>query len=264
MPVITLTTDFGTADPFVGLMKGVILTIAPQVTMVDLSHEVSPQDIMAAGLVLEAALDYFPAGTIHIGIVDPGVGGERMPIAVKTEHYLYVGPDNGLFTAVMAADGVDHAVALTNRKYHLDPVSDTFHGRDIFAPAAAHLANGEPLENLGNSIRPHRLQLPEPWQVDDNLELHVLHIDRFGNVVTDLRVERFNEWLNQTPREQVAIEVNDITILGVVNTYSETHSHRPLAYIGSVDRLEIAMRDGHAADELNINKETVIRLARQP
>lgn len=263
MPVITLTTDFGTSDPFVGLMKGVILSIAPKASIVDLCHEVAPQNVIAGALALEAALGYFPDGTVHVGIVDPGVGSERLPIAVKTKRYTYIGPDNGLFTAVMERDGLEQAVALTNDKYHLAAVSSTFHGRDIFASVAAHVANDTSLKKLGNPVEPHMLQLPEPWQVGDDLELHVLHIDRFGNVITDLTAARLDQWLDKTPREQVVIDVNDITIAGVVNTYGDAHAHRPLAYIGSTGRLEIAMRDGHAANELNLNTETVIRLARE-
>ena len=164
---------------------------------------------------------------------------------------------------MISRDELVEAVALTKDKFHLATVSDTFQGRDIFAPVAANLHQGAKLKQMGEPVEPRRLQLPEPWQVGNDLELHIVQVDRFGNLITDLTEARFDEWLGQTPREQVALDVNDITIHGVVNTYSDRHEHRPLAYIGSLGRMEIAIRDGRAADELGADQDTVIRLARQ-
>ena len=258
--VITLTTDFGTADPFVGLMKGVILSLAPQVTIVDLSHDVPPQDIAAGALVLDTVLGYFPRGTIHVGVVDPGVGSGRTPIALQTDEALFVGPDNGLFSAVLAHQQPCQAVALTNRRYHRHPVSATFHGRDIFAPVAAHLANGVALCDLGALIEPTIIPLPEPWSVGDALELHVLRIDRFGNLITDLTAPRFADWLNGAPEANVALQVGNRWIKGLVRTFTDVESGAVLAYFGSTDHLEIAVRDGHAAETLEATRETLIHL----
>ena len=260
--IITLTTDFGTADPFVGLIKGVILGIAPQVTLVDLSHEVPPQDIAAGALVLDTVLGYFPRGTIHVGVVDPGVGGGRTPIAIQTEEAIFVGPDNGLFTAVLARQEQHQAAALTKRQYHRHPVSQTFHARDIFAPVAAHLANGVALTDLGPLIKPTVIPLPEPWSVGDALELHVLRIDRFGNLITDLTAQRFADWLNGAPAIEVALQVGNCWIRGLSRTFTDADSGAPLAYFGSTDRLEIAIRDGNAAEALEASRETLIQLRR--
>ena len=142
MAIITLTTDFGPASHYVGLMKGVILNIAPSSTVVDFAHDVPAHKIIAAAVVLESLLGYFPHGTIHVAVVDPGVGSKRHAVAVQTQNHFWVGPDNGLFSAVIQRDSLIQAVRLTNAKYHHPPVSDTFHGRDIFAPVAAHLATG--------------------------------------------------------------------------------------------------------------------------
>ena len=147
-PIITLTTDFGLRDPFVGIMKGVILSICPSARLVDLTHEIEPQDVLGAGLALEAALPFFPDGTVHLAVVDPGVGSTRRPIALRARGQYLVGPDNGVLT--LALQGARWAaVALTAREYRLAEVSRTFHGRDVFAPAAAYLAAGVPLERLG-------------------------------------------------------------------------------------------------------------------
>lgn len=260
--IITLTTDFGTADPFVGLMKGVILGIAPDVTIVDLSHEIPPQDIAAGALLLDSAVDFFPRGTIHVAVVDPGVGDRHTRIAVQTDEHVYVGPNNGLFTAVLARQEPRAAVELTDSRYHHWPVSDTFHGRDIFAPVAAHLANGVPLAKLGPPVEPISLPLPEPWAVGDALELHVLRIDRFGNLITDLTHARFVAWLGNTLTAKVALQVGNTWIKDLAKTFSDVESGTPLAYFGSAGRLEIAVRDGNAAQTLGASRETLIQLRR--
>jgi S-adenosyl-l-methionine hydroxide adenosyltransferase len=167
-PIITLTTDFGARDPWVGIMKGVILGICPAARLVDLSHVIGAQDVLDGALCLEAAVGFFPRGTIHLAVVDPGVGGTRRPMALQTGGQCYVGPDNGLFSLALERDGGRvEAVELTAREYRLSPVSRTFHGRDIFAPAAAHLASGVPLERLGRAMTdPVRLVLPSSRHED--------------------------------------------------------------------------------------------------
>lgn len=258
--IITLTTDFGTADPFVGLMKGVILGIAPQVSIVDISHEAPPQDIVAGALLLDSTVGQFPDGTIHVAVVDPGVGDPHTRIAMRAGEEFFVGPNNGVFSAILARGRPRSVVALTNSEHHHHPVSDTFHGRDVFAPVAAHLANGVALSRMGPQVEPVTIPLPEPWAVGDALELHVLRIDRFGNLVTDLTRQRFDEWQGEAPKGEVALQVGNRWIRGLARTFSDAESGAPLAYFGSTGQLEIAVRDGHAAQMLEATRETLIQL----
>jgi len=188
-PIITLTTDFGLADGFVGTMHGVILGICPAARVVDLSHGIAPQGVQEAAFVLAAAVPFFPAGTIHVVVVDPGVGSERRAIAVQTDHTFYVAPDNGVLSEALAQDELVVAVHLNRAAFWLPVVSHTFHGRDIFAPVAAHLACGVPLRELGEPIN-DLLRLPasqpERW-ADGTLVGHLRYIDHFGNLITDVR-----------------------------------------------------------------------------
>ncbi|NBC10647.1 MAG: hypothetical protein GVY24_02800 [Planctomycetes bacterium] len=186
--VITLLTDFGSSDTYVGQMKGVLTSMAPQVTVVDLTHHVPPQDVLAAAIHLDAAVDAFADDTIHVAVVDPGVGSRRRGIALRNERGSFVGPDNGLFTAVLERYPAKAIVSLEDRALFRETVSDTFHGRDIFAPAAAHLANGLHLTEFGPLIdQPVRLDIPQPIENDDgSLAVHPLITDHFGNLITNL------------------------------------------------------------------------------
>ncbi len=187
MPIVTLLTDFGLEDEYVGVMKGVILSIAPQVRLVDLTHSVPPQDVRRAALILMNAAPYFPPDTVHLAVVDPGVGTERRPIAVRTGRGTFVGPDNGLFSFVLAEMETWTAVELREPAYRLPLVSTTFHGRDIFAPAAAHLASGVPVEALGPVVNNlATLPLPRLEIGESSLEGEILYADRFGNLVTSI------------------------------------------------------------------------------
>ena len=263
MSIITLTTDFGTSDPFVGLMKGVILGIAPEVRIVDLSHELPPQDLVAACLALEATIDYFPTGSIHMAVVDPCVGTYRSGVAIKTSRYLYVGPDNGLFTTVVQRDSLISAFKLTNTAYHLHPTSSTFHGRDVFAPVAAHLANGVPIDQIGEPIdNLTQHNLPQPRRDGDALEIHVIHVDHFGNLVTDLTVSMLGQWENETTGQGVTIRIGDQKIADIVLTFADVPIGSPLTYIGSTGRLEIAIRNGNAAQVFNVDRNCLIQIYR--
>lgn len=259
MALITLTTDFGSADPYVGVMKGVILGIAPGARLVDLTHDLPPRHILAAALTLEAAVPHMPDGTIHLAVVDPGVGSTRRAVAVKTDRALFVAPDNGLLSLVLRHDaprGEIHAVELTNSAYHRRPVSATFHGRDIFAPVAAHLAAGAALEELGPCLAPEalvRLELPQPTRGSDgSLTCHVLHADRFGNLVTSLRREVFERLMPAASSAAVRLRIADREIIGLSRTFADVPEEELVAYFGSSDRLEIAVRDGSAAESCNI------------
>ncbi|MGD8878030.1 MAG: SAM-dependent chlorinase/fluorinase, partial [Syntrophobacterales bacterium] len=187
--IVTLLTDFGSRDPYVAAVKGVLLSINPALTIVDITHETSPQNIREAGFILASAYRHFPQGTLHLAVVDPGVGGERRGLAAATERYLFVGPDNGLFDWVFATDPPHQVVVLENPEYQLPQVSATFHGRDIFAPAAGHLSLGLPLEKLGpaSQYRMHfagRLILKD----QDTLEGEIIHVDRFGNLISNIEI----------------------------------------------------------------------------
>ncbi|RLJ71424.1 hypothetical protein BCF55_1726 [Hydrogenivirga caldilitoris] len=186
--MIALLTDFGTRDGFVGAMKGVILSINPGVQIVDISHEVEPFNILEGALLLKAHYRYFPKGTVFVAVVDPGVGSERKPVALKVGEYFFVGPDNGVFDLVVRElEGPPSAVVLENEKYQLPRVNNTFHGRDIFAPAAAYISKGTPLEEFGRRIDYElKLSFPEVKREENTLRGEIIHFDRFGNAVTNI------------------------------------------------------------------------------
>jgi hypothetical protein len=312
MAIITLTTDFGTDDPYVGFMKGVILAIAPGTTIVDLTHAIPPQDIRQAAWVLGTSIAYFPAGTIHLAVVDPGVGSTRRALALEVDGALLVGPDNGIFSAILgrfrgqsrgwagphpdplpreegtaSSRGRMRAVALTNPAFHRRPISPTFHGRDIFAPAAAHLARGVPLEELGPIVDdPAIIDLPQPREVGAELEIHVVRIDHFGNLITDLSAEQWGTWAgageapeaasaararsdaqalaDKPPVAPTAPEVwsGAVPICGVALTFSDVAPGHAVAYLGSSGYMEIAVRNNHAARKLHLGIGAPLRLRR--
>lgn len=248
---ITLITDFGWEDAYVAAMKGVILGLAPDVTLVDVSHQVPPQDILHASLLLEGILPYYPPQTIHLLVVDPGVGTQRRPIAIRTEQALFVGPDNGVLTPALDLPGEKVVVHLTESHFFRHPVSQTFHGRDIFAPVAAYLARGVPLETMGPAIRdPVRLPLPAPARAGEGIWLaEVIHVDRFGNCVTNLRATDL-----EGPSEEWTFEVAGRLLRGLKPTYAAVPEGALLALVGSTGRVEIAQRNGHAARSLGLSR----------
>ncbi len=247
MCVITLLTDFGTQDAFVGVMKGVIKTLAPDADIIDLTHEIPPQDIRAGAFVLNTACRYFPPGTIHLAVVDPGVGGARRPVAAKIGDFFYVCPDNGLLSHVLAEDTLTQAVTLDNAEFHLPHVSRTFHGRDIFAPVAAHLAGGIALETLGTPTDTvQTLPLSQPLVFGNTITCHIIYIDVFGNLFTDLTEERAGDV------SRAVVAVGGTSIEGIADSYSLVPEGRPLALFGSSGHLEIAVRNGNARRQLRV------------
>ncbi|MEX2216392.1 MAG: SAM-dependent chlorinase/fluorinase [Phycisphaeraceae bacterium] len=263
MPLITLTTDFGLGDIYVGVMKGVIHSIAPKATVIDITHDIAPQDLLGAALALEASTSYFPPGTIHVAVVDPGVGSFRRAVAIRTRRGdTCIGPDNGLFSLVLAHDPMDLAIELNRADFHRKPVSSTFHGRDVFAPVAAHLAQGANLKDVGSAIAdPVRIDIPAPRIIDDRtVHAEVLHVDRFGNLITNLIGERLSVWVGDE-KEHLTIDVAGRRILGLSRTFADAIEGQPVAYIGSGGRLEIAVRNGSAAGEMKVKRhaEVIIR-----
>ena len=250
MSLITLTTDFGLADSYVGVMKGVILGIDPTAAVVDISHDIAPQDVREAAYVIYTAYPYFPPDTVHVVVVDPGVGGQRRAIALWAAQACFVAPDNGVLSYVLAREGMGEAVSLTNSRYHRPTVSHTFHGRDIFAPVAAHLARGVPLTELGEPLTEiATFALPQPQVLPDGVVVgHVLHIDRFGNLILDVREGDFSLG------EGLVLEVAGRHIQSLGRTFTDVPAGELVTYIGSSGHLEIALREGDVAQSLGIKR----------
>ncbi len=254
-PIVTLTTDFGLRDAFVGIMKGVILGICPAARLVDLSHDVSPRDVLEAALVLESSARFFPGGTVHLAVVDPGVGSRRRGLAISAAGQRFVGPDNGLFTAALGEPGW-MAVSLENPEYRLAEVSQTFHGRDIFAPAAAHLAAGIPLERLGPRAQdPVRLHLPDCRLENGVWVGEVIGADRFGNLVTSVTARRLG-----TPGAGWVVELDGRILGRLASCYADGREGEPTAIIGSSGRVEIFVRNANAQAVLGARRGTPVRV----
>ncbi|MGD9100503.1 MAG: SAM-dependent chlorinase/fluorinase [Anaerolineae bacterium] len=249
--IITLTTDFGTADGYVGALKGAILSLAPGVTLVDISHAVPPQDVRHGARVLATAAPFFPAGTVHVAVIDPGVGSARRGIALRTPAATFVGPDNGLFTPFLQERTA--CVALTNPTTHRLPVSATFHGRDIFGPVAAHLVNGLPLDQLGPPVdHPLTLPTPQPQRLPDGrLCAEVMSVDRFGNLVTNVNLP--------ADQDDVCVFVGGES-LTLRHTYADVAPGELLALVGSDGYLEIALREGSAVERLGLGVGALIEV----
>lgn len=281
--IITLTTDFGLADGYVAAMKGVILGINPEARLVDICHNIEPQSILQAAFVFSTAYTFFPKRTVHVVVVDPGVGTERRAIILKTPNAFFVAPDNGVLSYIIqqylaeppdeeaeyqqyisAAGGrllkvalanEAEAVAITDNKYFRSPVSPTFHGRDIFAPVAAHLSLGVALEEFGERLTSlEMLLLHRPQKrADGSLVAHIIHIDNFGNLITDIKSD------DLPGTGDVTVEVGGRTISGVSGTYAERREL--MALVGSSGSLEIALRDGSAQSLLGVRlgDEVILR-----
>ena len=250
MPAITLITDFGLRDGHVGAMKGVIRSIAPHAELVDISHEIPPQNIRHGGFVLKTAYAYWPADTLHVVVVDPGVGTERRAVVVQTEAGTFVAPDNGVLSYVLSEQAVVAAVSLTNTAYWHHPVSASFHGRDIFGPAAAHLAGGVPLLSLGELVPPESLVtfvVPRPHRhLDGHLTVHVQHVDGFGNCSTDMP----GDWLQSAA--QWRVQVGETMLDGIGTTFGDVEEGAPVALVDSTGFVAIAVRNGSAAATMQL------------
>ena len=257
-PVIALLTDFGLRDHYAGTMKGVMLGICPDATLVDISHEVPPQDVLGGALDLAASYRYFPAGTIFLAVVDPGVGSARRGIAAEAGGYRFVAPDNGLLSLVLDSLPV-RAVELTDRRYTLPAISRTFEGRDRFAPAAAWLATGVELSALGRSAgEVHRLQVPAPSTDGVTIVGQVLRADRFGNLETNIDRTVYDALSART----VEVRAGGTSISQVVGTYGDVAAGEVCALFGSSDRLEIAVHGSSAAARLDLGRGAPVHVVR--
>jgi S-adenosylmethionine hydrolase len=266
--VITLTTDFGLKDAYVAAMKGVILSINPEVTLVDIGHNVRPQDVRQAAYLLAASYQYFPFHTIHLAVVDPGVGTDRRPIILETPRAYFVSPDNGLLSYIVSdfssqpvpdslrvSPGPDLKVyVITKSEYWRKPVSHTFHGRDIFAPVAARLSLGMPASSLGERVDTLNIfTIPRAEQQGNTVTGQILDIDNFGNLITNVKEEALPSKV-----ESATILVGNRTIRGISRTYAEGEG--PVALIGSRGHLEIALKNASAADFLHAQVGDKIRI----
>ena len=256
--IITLMTDFEISDHYVGVMKGVILNISPQVQVVDITHAVPPQDIHGAAFLIDSTYRYFPDGTIHVIVVDPGVGSERKAIVCQTETAYFVCPDNGILTHILRDEERIHTVAVENPAYFLPQVSNTFHGRDIFAPVAAHLSRGVPIDKLGSpTTQPIHFPIPCPQVTDKTVIGQIIWIDSFGNLVTNIS-HKILESLEG--RNSVVIRAGSAEINHLNRSYAESAIGEVLAILGSFSRLEISINQGDAAQTLGLKRGDAITI----
>ena len=258
--IITLTTDFGLQDYYVSAMKATILGIAPDVRLIDISHEIPSQDIMAGSWVLKNSAMLFPSHTVHVVVVDPGVGTNRNAVALRIEDQYFIGPDNGIFS-ILTGDRDFEAVKLNNRKYWGKAASNTFHGRDIFAPVAAHLSTGVPLSELGDPLDELvTYRWAEPIADKDGLQGWVIHIDKFGNLVTNLSESLIRDVIDD---KSVKIYVGNTILDEIATTFGSVPEGEPVAYIGSSGMLEVGVNQGNAEEMLGVQKGAQISLVLQ-
>jgi hypothetical protein len=255
--VITLTTDFGTRDWFVGTMKGVIAGIAPKARVIDLTLDLTQGDIRGGAFALAASCHFFPKGTVHVAVVDPGVGSRRKAIAVQTVRAMFIGPDNGVLSWALAKEKITAIHAMENEAYFLQPVSRTFHGRDVFAPVAAHLSLGVPIKKVGPALRDFvRLDWPEPRKERVRIEGEVVYIDRFGNAITNLE----GSLLRGSERASCEIFAKRRRVCPLKAFYQAAAPNSPVALMGSSGFLEIAVNGGSAAKALGLRIGTRVVL----
>jgi len=251
--LITLLSDFGLRDPYVAEMKAVILSICPDASIIDISHEIEKYDVRMGAYTLTRAAPYFPKGTIHVAVVDPGVGTERKPIIVEAKRCFYVGPDNGLLMLSAQKEGVIHIYEVTNRKYMLKTVSKTFHGRDIFSPAAAYLAKGVQALDFGPEVsNPFVPSFTKPLAFDREIHGELIHVDGFGNIVTNVTEECLMA-MDIKEGVRLSVTLKDIEVLAkLCSAYGDVPADSPLMVIGSGGFLEVAVNQGDAVQTFGI------------
>lgn len=263
-PVLAFTTDFGESDAYVASMKGVALSLCPRARLVDVTHGIEPGDLLGAALVLEEARGWFPRGTVHVVVVDPGVGTDRRALAARAGGQVFVGPDNGVLWPAIAADAKASVRAIESRAFTLERISATFHGRDVFAPAAARLAAGRRFESVGPTVEaPVRLEGFFPGRRGGALHGAVLRADRFGNLVTSVREADLQAAFGDVPFPTLDIRLGGRTVDETARTYGLAPPGVPFALLGSGGRLEVAVRGGSAAAVLDARRGTTVTVARR-
>jgi S-adenosylmethionine hydrolase len=260
--LITLLTDFGDRDYFVASMKGVILTINPHAILVDLSHHVPPHSVEEAAYLLKSCYRYFPEGTVHVAVVDPGVGTRRRPLVVKTARYYFLGPDNGLFSYIFDEEDEVEVREIGNQQYRLESVGFTFDGRDLFAPAAAWLTTNQPFESFGRRIE-ERVAFPivEPKRGANGLVGEVVYVDHFGNLISNLTLKHLDVVRSAAPRQGPALEIAGHRVNGLVASYAEGSKVEPSALINSNGAIEVFVKEGSAAQWLKVGRGESVALS---
>ena len=254
--IISLTTDFGLCDPYVAMMKGVILSINPEARVVDISHQIKAGSIIQAASLVHETFFFFPKGTAHVAVVDPGVGSDRRLIGLEAGGHFFVGPDNGIFWPVIKDHKETKIIHLTESTYFLPPISHTFHGREVFAPVAAHLSRGVDLETMGLKISdPFKLHFPRPQKKGEILCGQITRVDNFGNLITNIHCKDLDLFLESV---MPVIEVGNLTIMRLSPIYADVEEGKPLALINSSDWLEIAVNLGRASQCLGLASEEII------
>jgi S-adenosylmethionine hydrolase len=259
--LITLLTDFGESDWFVASMKGVILSINPQATVVDLTHQVDAHAVEDGAFLWKSCYRYFPTGTIHVAVVDPGVGGERRPLIASGSRGFFLAPDNGLLTHVLADEGDIEVREIENRHYRLESEGRTFDGRDVFAPAAAWLTKNQTFASFGPVVSSYKtFPMRAPRWERSALHGEVLYIDRFGNLITNLTIQHVREWREVTKRPHPTIRLAGHLIEGLVGSYSEGEDLNPRALINSNGQVEIFLKESSAAVRLRVGRHEAVSL----
>ncbi len=264
--LITLLTDYGTRDSFVANMKGMILKTNPQAQVIDITHEIAPQDIWEAAFTLKSVYNQFPRGTIHLAVVDPGVGSGRRPVIVVTESYYFVGPDNGLFSLVYREAERLRVHQITATHYFSATVGPTFHGRDVFAPVAASLTKGIPSGNFGEEITDFvKLNVPSARRAENAIDGHVVHIDRFGNLITNITFQDLKPVLGEAAESAgVTVTVGGREIQGLKKFYAEAAQGQPGAIINSNGHLEVFLFRQNARTALSVKRGESVRVTVRP
>jgi hypothetical protein len=262
LPLITLITDFGLEDHYVGVMKGVMLGINPGLRLVDICHQIHSHSVLEAAYTLEAAYPYFPAGTIHLIVVDPGVGSNRRPILAQCGDYYFIAPDNGVLSLVWQREKDTTVIELTSSRYFLPEVSATFHGRDIFAPVAAWLSRGITPQRLGRVIQDYlTLDLPTPKFLGSRiLSGQIVRLDKFGNLISNITTELFEQARKMWGDKNINLYLGEIKINRLVRYYAEGEENEPCALFGSSGRLEVAVREQRADKLLGMGVGQELRL----
>jgi len=262
VPIITLLSDFGLKDSYVAQMKAAILSICPKATIVDISHQVERHNLRMGAFILASVAPYFPDGTIHVAVVDPGVGGKRRPVLIETNRSFYVGPDNGLLFLAAKSDGIKKVYHIVERRFMAEQVSATFHGRDIFAPVAAHIANGVKPSRVGGVVTDFVVPDYSEAKIERGaVDCEVVHIDGFGNVVTNLHSRDLGKTVMRYGSLFKLKYKGKSVGLKLCRTYSDVHVGALLGLIGSHGFLEIAVNQGSAAKRLEVTQGSKLKLS---